>query len=267
MSYLIVQIFICLIIAAVIGFIIGWLWKTYSCKKQHKTSATQNRTAMQSSIQELTDENRSLQENLKQARNTIQQKDAEIKNLQKQLQACNEENKKSTAQLQTKIQDNEMKLQQAQQNITLLQQEKESVENQLQQSHKKIEALKQEKEEAEQNIAELASIIEELKTKLKKESQLTLLQEPRNGQKDNLQLIKGIGPVLEKILNEIGIYHFDQIASLKEEDIAFINEKLAFSGRIERDDWVTQAKALAKGIDTEFSQRVKEGKVPTSRSS
>ena len=80
-----------------------------------------------------------------------------------------------------------------------------------------------------------------------------------------MQLIKGVGAVLEKTLNEVGIYHFDQIAAWIQKDIDYINERLAFSGRIERENWVEQAKRLARGEETEFAKRVKQGEVPTSR--
>ncbi len=73
-----------------------------------------------------------------------------------------------------------------------------------------------------------------------------LLLEPRGGKKDNLQLIKGIGNVLEKLLNDIGIYHFEQIANLTKEEIKWLDNSMAFPGRIEREDWVAQAKELAQ---------------------
>jgi len=74
----------------------------------------------------------------------------------------------------------------------------------------------------------------------------TLLLEPKNGEKDNLQLIKGIGKVLEKLLNDIGIYHFEQIANLTKDEIKWLDHSMAFPGRIERENWVTQAKELAQ---------------------
>lgn len=74
----------------------------------------------------------------------------------------------------------------------------------------------------------------------------TLLLEPKNGEKDNLQLIKGIGKVLEKLLNDIGIYHFEQIANLTKDEIKWLDYSMAFPGRIERENWVTQAKELAQ---------------------
>ena len=83
--------------------------------------------------------------------------------------------------------------------------------------------------------------------------------------KDNLQLVKGIGATLEKALNEIGVYKFDQIASWTPEQSAQVDETIAFPGRIEREDWVAQCKKLQYGDSTEFSKRVEEGKVPTSK--
>jgi NADH-quinone oxidoreductase subunit E len=62
--------------------------------------------------------------------------------------------------------------------------------------------------------------------------------------RDDLKRIRGIGPTLERTLNELGIARFDQIAEWNDADIARVNERLRFSGRIERDDWVGQAREL-----------------------
>ncbi|MBW4707906.1 hypothetical protein KX928_08920 [Roseobacter sp. YSTF-M11] len=70
---------------------------------------------------------------------------------------------------------------------------------------------------------------------------------PRAGGADDLKRINGVGPKLEETLNSLGIWHFDQVASLTKTDIAWVDERLRFKGRIERDDWVGQAKELAKG--------------------
>ncbi|CDX46774.1 ABC transporter related protein [Mesorhizobium plurifarium] len=72
------------------------------------------------------------------------------------------------------------------------------------------------------------------------------LDAPRGGKADSLIRIKGIGPVNERKLNEHGIFHFDQIAAWKKADIEAAEAYLAFDGRIEREDWIGQAKALAK---------------------
>jgi len=63
--------------------------------------------------------------------------------------------------------------------------------------------------------------------------------------KDDLTQIMGIGPYIEQKLNEIGICNYAQISKLKETDIRIVTELIDFfPGRIERDNWVGQAKAL-----------------------
>lgn len=73
------------------------------------------------------------------------------------------------------------------------------------------------------------------------------LEKARAGGADDLKLISGVGPKLEQTLNEMGFWHFDQIAKWKKADVAWVDSRLKFKGRIERDDWIKQAKTLAKG--------------------
>ncbi|MGH1425705.1 MAG: 50S ribosomal protein L21 [Pseudooceanicola sp.] len=63
---------------------------------------------------------------------------------------------------------------------------------------------------------------------------------------DDLKILSGIGPALEKKLHENGVTTFAQIAAWGPDDIAEMDEKLSFKGRIEREGWVAQAKDLAK---------------------
>ena len=70
---------------------------------------------------------------------------------------------------------------------------------------------------------------------------------PASGEADDLKLLSGVGPVLEKKLIEAGVTSFAQIAAWTEKDIEEFDEKLSFKGRIEREGWVDQAKKLAKG--------------------
>jgi NADH-quinone oxidoreductase subunit E len=75
-----------------------------------------------------------------------------------------------------------------------------------------------------------------------------LLEKPRTGKGDDLKLIWGVGPKLAKMLNEMGIWHFDQIASWGKAELAWADERLeGFKGRAARDEWVQQSKKLAKG--------------------
>ncbi|MCV2863705.1 NADH:ubiquinone oxidoreductase [Defluviimonas sp. WL0075] len=73
------------------------------------------------------------------------------------------------------------------------------------------------------------------------------LAAPRNGQADDLKRIRGIGPALEALLNDIGVWHYDQIASWRARHIALVDERMTgFHGRITRDEWVKQARALVQ---------------------
>jgi predicted flap endonuclease-1-like 5' DNA nuclease len=91
------------------------------------------------------------------------------------------------------------------------------------------------------------------------------LASPLGGQPDNLKRIRGIGPQNEGRLHGLGIWHFTQIRAWSEENIKWVGSYLAFSGRIDREKWVDQARELAAGHETEFSRRVAAGKVATSK--
>ncbi|MEM8801132.1 MAG: 50S ribosomal protein L21 [Pseudomonadota bacterium] len=71
-----------------------------------------------------------------------------------------------------------------------------------------------------------------------------LLEAPRDGQADDLKKISGVGPKLEGLLHENGVYHFDQIAAWTKDEIAYMDDQLSFKGRIERDGWLDQAATL-----------------------
>ena len=68
-----------------------------------------------------------------------------------------------------------------------------------------------------------------------------------DGEPDDLKQISGIGPGIEKILHELGIWHFRQIAQFTPDNVAWVNQRLRFKGRIEREDWINQARRLAAG--------------------
>ncbi len=73
-----------------------------------------------------------------------------------------------------------------------------------------------------------------------------LLTEPAFGLADDLEIIVGIGPMLGELLHDVGVYYFWQIAEWEQKDVEWVDEKLEhFKGRIERDNWVGQARELA----------------------
>ncbi|KQT19470.1 NADH-quinone oxidoreductase subunit E [Methylobacterium sp. Leaf399] len=71
------------------------------------------------------------------------------------------------------------------------------------------------------------------------------LDAARGGRADELTRIKGIGPGNAARLHALGIHHFDQIAAWTRDEVAWVGTYLAFLGRIDREDWVAQAAALA----------------------
>jgi len=87
------------------------------------------------------------------------------------------------------------------------------------------------------------------------------LTKARAGGADDLKQLKGVGPSLEKTLNEMGFYHFDQVASWRKKEVEWVDSRLKFKGRIVRDEWIKQAKVLARGGTSDFSNKVKKGGV------
>jgi predicted flap endonuclease-1-like 5' DNA nuclease len=75
------------------------------------------------------------------------------------------------------------------------------------------------------------------------------------GDVDDLKRIRGIGVLIEKKLNSLGVTHYEQVANWTGADIERISRILDFKGRIERENWIEQARILATGGQTEFSRR------------
>ena len=146
---------------------------------------------------------------------------------------------------------------------------------------KKIDVLESEKEQLNKQIVKLNEDNSNLKKSLReKENEIGKLKEEMNGskghqkpdedetlkkiaqrknmldygsfgtasaeEKDDLKQINGIGPFIEKKLNALDIYTFKQISNFNAKDIEAVNKAIEFfPGRIERDDWVGQARELA----------------------
>lgn len=79
------------------------------------------------------------------------------------------------------------------------------------------------------------------------DGRLITLDVPTGGAKDDLKKIKGVGPKIEVTLNDLGIFHFKQIADWNRQTVARVDEALSFKGRIDREKWVSQARTLARG--------------------
>ncbi|MBL8573817.1 MAG: hypothetical protein JNM13_09075 [Hyphomicrobiaceae bacterium] len=83
---------------------------------------------------------------------------------------------------------------------------------------------------------------------------------PRGGKPDDLKMVGGISPKIEKILNDLGFFHFDQVAAWTPAQVEWVDNYTNSRGRITRESWISQADALAVGGRDEYVRRF--GKVP-----
>lgn len=85
-----------------------------------------------------------------------------------------------------------------------------------------------------------------------------------DGPADDLKKIRGVGPKLEKTLQDMGVYYFRQIASWTPRHVEWVDGQIEFPGRIVREQWVEQAKILRDGGETDFAKRYDKGETPSS---
>ena len=84
---------------------------------------------------------------------------------------------------------------------------------------------------------------------------------PKSTGKDNLMKIKGINSKIENDLNNLGIYHFEQIAKWTNKNCDWEEEFLMVPGCAKNNQWVEQAKILQTGKETIYSQRILDGEI------
>lgn len=75
------------------------------------------------------------------------------------------------------------------------------------------------------------------------------------GAVDDLKRIRGVGVLIERKLNSLGVTSYEQVANWTGADIERVSHILDFKGRIERENWIEQARILSTGGQTEFSRR------------
>ncbi len=118
-------------------------------------------------------------------------------------------------------------------------------------SAKKAKTPKVEKPKKEEKAAEKVEpeVTQEVVVEKPSGSQGTkpanLLAQARDGKPDDLKKISGVGPKLEEVLHKNGVFHFDQISAWTPGEVAYMDDQLSFKGRIERDNWIEQAKTFA----------------------
>lgn len=75
-----------------------------------------------------------------------------------------------------------------------------------------------------------------------------ILAAPRDGAPDDLTLIEGVSALQQSTMYALGVYHFDQIAAWTPENTAWVDNYLRLRGRIDEEEWVDQADALAREL-------------------
>lgn len=70
---------------------------------------------------------------------------------------------------------------------------------------------------------------------------------------DDLKVISGVGPAIEEKLHSFGVYKYEQVANWNAENVASFDQLLSFKGRIERDNWLQQAKDLMNNTESDAS--------------
>jgi len=221
MDYLLLQILLFLILAAVIGFFIGWITRGLGFESRLLASENQWR-----------------------ARHHVLQ--SENNRLQTELDAAGQEKSKSLL----NIQDDDIAISlpfSSTQEPTI---QEPSVGETTQHSDPEpvldlpLEKLRSKpsqigKTHSEEQISVQTEIFDESTS-----SRVPTSLDQPDGEPDDLKTIKGIGPKIESTLYSLGIYHFSQIADFTEADIKWVNEHMQFNGRIEREKWIDQAQTL-----------------------
>jgi len=278
MSYLIVQILLCLLVAGLIGLIIGWLISKISYKKMLLKNddvwykkLTDDKNECEKKFQVVTREHEAQINNEKQKlfhlkeqlQHTEKQRDEFERLYQQQEDVFNNRLKKlhtdweeEVEQLREKLNESELALEEKKKRVVTLQSksinstENENLQNEVAKLQKELSTLKHTATEQEFQLnVELTKIREinhEYEKKLEKstkEIQLLKQELHENLQKhsNNLQEIDGIDDELEKRLNTLGVYQFEQIAKWDEKQIDWINNYFSFNKRVEQEKWIEQA--------------------------
>lgn len=201
----IIEILVMLLIAAILGFLIGWLLRKSKIKvlEDYNSALELKNNRLQSDYNDLDGKLIDCQAERKKL-------EAEIDRLKRLLSVCN-----------SKLENSKVKV-------------TKKAEKPIVKKEEKIEKPASKQDAALQRVKEKAKNIDFERIGVVDASQ-----------KDNLQIIKGIGPFIEKKLNALGIYTFKQIANFNDDDKDKVNDAIEFfPGRVKRDDWVGQAKKL-----------------------
>ena len=198
MSYLITQIFILLMVAGLLGLLLGWYLT--------RISTADAQVALLASLRN---------------------KEADARELRAELDAL--ATAKSSCDSERRLLSDELAGLRARQDAAIEVANSEA-----------LEALQAELDQCRALLAAASAA----QPAVEEGTQVQGVQDGDDLEADDLQVIKGIGPKIAAKLERLGIRRFEQIAAWTPEDIERVNEKLRFKGRIEREKWIPQARAL-----------------------
>lgn len=224
---IITTIWLCLLIAAILGFILGWLLsKLFG---SNDTRVEEYESTIRARDKEIANLKASASSASVSASAENTKDDAEITSLKKQISSLEKDLEICHGRQETM--EGELKA------ATLSSAGAVAVGGDSAKLQAEIDALKLKLDETENERVYLLGQVK------KAESGESIRREVPMDQRDDLELINGVGPVLERMLYDMGIYFFKDIAGWDAAKIAEMNEKLPnFRGRIEREGWVESAK-------------------------
>jgi predicted flap endonuclease-1-like 5' DNA nuclease len=228
------EIVICLLLAALIGFAIGYLVG----KSQLKKSTPQTEIDPQRKIEDVVKEEELLQ------------KDSAIQEIaySEEVEIPTEDTIETPIKVSKVIEKRGIEEKKDKKTLTKKTIEEESLFNESMHSEDIEIPTEHAIEQALQALEALEEIeeskVEIIQENADKEQKPELLSEPRNGEKDNLTQIKGVGPKVEEKLNALGIYHFEQIANWSEANMLWLEAHTLFASRDKKELWISESKSF-----------------------
>jgi len=114
--------------------------------------------------------------------------------------------------------------------------------------------------EAENVVADEQALVEEAVAVVEDPDRPELLDAPIRGKPDNLTVINGVGKAVEGMLQQLGVFHYAQIAQWSTDEAAWIERRIGFAGRVSREGWIVQAGKLVETSPSGTSKRGSKAK-------
>jgi predicted flap endonuclease-1-like 5' DNA nuclease len=234
----IIEILVMLLVACLLGYSIAWGMREGVIDEQ-----TEIREKLASDNSKLLHAGNELKGQMEMFRNKYQQ---DVSFIQKKVHEVSLERDR----LQQQVQQLENSASSKQENSLTAQARLEQLETEAGTLRYRIRQLEFQNKEHEESYAKLKNELESIHSSKKETASFSehpFVRPVEPDEKDNLTAIKGIGPFIEKRLNMLGIYTFKQLSELTPELVDRVGNAIEFfPGRIERENWIGQAKNFAK---------------------